>query len=90
MLRDMPCVRGLKERLYIARLSTLVVSLKGVTGFSNQMDVYTVLRRLFDVLPSLENLESRDPIAIVNLDCRQRFVTCSPIDSTLFFCSFFV
>lgn len=41
---DMLYVRCLAERNYVARLSTLVVSLKDVGGFSHQNAVYYAVK----------------------------------------------
>lgn len=39
---DMPYVQCLEERKYVVRLSNLVRSLKGGSGFSDQGHLYTV------------------------------------------------
>lgn len=54
--RDIPFVRYPEKHNYLTRLSTLVLSLKGVSGLSNQFDFYTVLDRPYDSLPFLKNL----------------------------------
>lgn len=41
-----PYVRCPVERVYVSLLSTLVGSLKAISGLSDQVDVYTVFDRL--------------------------------------------
>lgn len=46
----------LKKLVYVARLSTFVVLLKRASNISDQEDVYTVLKRSYDVPTHVENL----------------------------------
>lgn len=48
---DMPYFRCPEDRAYAARLSTLVDSLKSASGLLDQIDIYTVSKRLYDIFP---------------------------------------
>lgn len=52
---DMPSVCCFEEHEYAARLSTLVVYLKSVSGLSDQVNVCTVSDWPYDVFPFLDN-----------------------------------
>lgn len=56
LLLHIPYVCYLEKREYVARFSTLVVLLKGIRDFPNQVSLHTVLDRAYDGLPFLSNL----------------------------------
>lgn len=51
----MPYIRCPEDCEYVARLSAPVLSVKSASGWSNQVDVYTVLEGPYDVLPVFKN-----------------------------------
>lgn len=69
---DMTYIKCPSAREHVARLSTPLVLLKGVSGLSDQMDVFTALMRLYDVTPFLENIGVWNANATSNVKCKQR------------------
>lgn len=51
---DMEFICCPEDRVCVARLLTLVVSLQGTSGSFNQVSFYSILHRHYDALPFLE------------------------------------
>lgn len=75
---DKPYVGCQKEREYVAQLLTIDGVMQGVCGLTNQVDVYTVLDRSYDVLRFFKIWVAGVTIATSNVIYEQRVVPCSP------------